>query len=180
MIGACLKKLFFSLPLFLILLIEDVHAHCPLCTAGAAVAAAGAVWLGVSTIVISFLIGAFAALTGWWFSKLLKKQYLPFQRAGIVTLAFATTIVPLLPIISTARPVYIALAGDYGSLLNRTYLVNYSLVASIIGGLIVCITPSLSSKITHLRAGRQIPYQGILLTFLLLGLGGLFIQVVIA
>ncbi|MBI4739207.1 hypothetical protein HY772_06660 [Candidatus Woesearchaeota archaeon] len=175
-----IKKLLLLFLVSVIFLVPEVHAHCPLCTAGAAAAAAGAVWLGVSSIVVSFLIGAFAVSTGWWFSKFLKKKYIPFQRAGIVTLAFVTTVVPLMPIMSTTRPVFISLAGDYGSLLNRTYLVNYSLVASIIGGLIVCITPWLSSLITKKRAGKQIPYQGIMLTFLFLSLGGVFIQLVIA
>ena len=95
-----LKKLL-ALALFPnLLFIKSVYAHCPLCTAGAAVAAGGAAWLGISKAAIGIFIGAFAVSTGWWASNLL--------------------------------------------------------------------TPWLSKKITELRNGKMLPYQGIMLTFALL------------
>ncbi len=156
-----------------------VRAHCPLCTAGAAVAAGGAVWLGVSKVVVSLFIGAFAVSMGFWFSNVLKKRYIPFQRPIIILASFLLTVVPILPIISSLSPLYISLVGNYGSLLNRTYLLDLSLFGSIFGGLIVCSTPSISSKITKLRNGRIIPFQGVILTFALLLTAGAITQIII-
>ena len=156
--------------LFLLILIsvQVAYAHCPLCTMGAAFAAGGAAWLGVSKAAIGIFIGAFAVSTGWWVSNLLKKKYIPFQKPLIILLSFITTILPLMPLMESAYPVYISWTNDYGSLLNRTYIFNMFLVGSILGGFVVSITPWLSKKITDLRNGKMVPYQGIILTFALL------------
>ncbi len=161
-----LKKLLAFFPF--LLLIESVYAHCPLCTAGAAVAAGGAAWLGVNNAAIGIFIGAFAVSTGWWISRLIQKKYIPFQMQLIILLSFITTIMPLMPIIESNYPIYISLIGGYGSLLNRTYILNLFLAGSILGGLVVSISPWLSRKIAELRNGKMIPYQGIILTFALL------------
>ncbi len=168
-----MKKLFplFFLPFF----VKSVNAHCPLCTVGAAAAAGGAAWLGVNNAVIGVFLGAFAVSMGWWVSKLIKKQYVPYQMALIILFSFATTIFPLLPLITGFYPLYISMMGDYGSLLNRTYLVNLFLFGSIIGGIIVSVTPWLSKKISDSR-GKTLPYQGIILTFALLIILGIFLQ----
>lgn len=165
------------LPLFFLpFIIKGVNAHCPLCTAGAAAAAGGAAWLGVNNAVIGIFMGAFAVSMGWWVSRLIKKQYVPFQMALIILFSFATTILPLLPLITGFYPLYISIGGEYGSLFNRTYLVNLFLAGSIIGGVIVCITPWLSKKISDMR-GKALPYQGITLTFTLLAFAGILVQI---
>ncbi|NQV09015.1 hypothetical protein HQ529_04145 [Candidatus Woesearchaeota archaeon] len=174
-----IKKILPILPLFFVFLVEEVKAHCPLCTIGAAAAAGGAVWLGVNQVVIGIFIGAFAVSIGWWVAGLIKKQYVPFQKWIIILLSFITTIGPLLPILDGVNPLYISLAGEYGSLLNRVYLYNLFLIGSIIGGIIVSLTPWLSKKITELRKGKMISYQGIMLTLLLLVITGIIIQLVI-
>src|SRR3990167_8283639 len=154
-----LKK-FLGLPLFLALA-QSAYAHCPLCTVGAAAAAGGAAWLGVSKIVICIFIGAFAVSIGWWVSNLIKKQYVPFQKPLIILFSFATTVFPLLglEVMRSNYPALISFFGDYGSLLNRTYILNLFLIGSILGGLIVSITPWLSRKITIMRNGKMLPYQ---------------------
>ncbi len=168
-----LKKLF-PLFFFSFLFIREAYAHCPLCTIGAAAAAGGAAYLGVSQIVIGLFIGAFAVSIGWWVSRLIKKKYIPFQKTLIVLFSFFTTILPLLAFMESIYPFYISWAGEYGSLLNRTYILNIFLVGSIIGGIIVCITPWMSSQITKLRHGKMIPFQGVILTLsLLLVIGGI-------
>ena len=174
-----LKKLLAFFPS--LVLVESAYAHCPLCTIGAAAAAGGAAWLGVSKIVIGIFIGAFAVSIGWWISNIIKKQYLPFQRLLIILFSFITTIFPLLglEVMKSIYPLYISLAGGYGSLLNRTYILNLFLVGSIIGGFIVSITPWLSRKITTIRNGKMIPYQGITLTFALLIATSLIFEVII-
>ena len=172
-----LKKLLAFFPFSL--LIESAHAHCPLCTAGAAAAAGGAAWLGVNNAAIGVFIGAFAVSMGWWISSLIKKRYMPFQRQSIIAISFATTVPPLMPVMKGIYPVLISIAGDYGSLLNRTYLINAFLMGSIIGAFIVSITPWLSKKITDACKGKTLPYQGITLTFGLLAIAGISLQILI-
>lgn len=172
-------KVFSLLSIFYFSLIQNVQAHCPLCTIGAAAAAGGAMWLGVDKIVIGLFIGAFAVSIGFVISKLIKKQYVPFQKSILILLSFVTTILPLLPLLKSIYPVYISLIGDYGSLLNRTYILNLFLIGSILGGLIVFITPWLSSKLTSIRLGRTMPYQGTTITLLLLLVIGAILQIAI-
>lgn len=166
------------LPLFFFSLagIKYVEAHCPLCTVGAAVAAGGAAWLGINNTVIGLFIGAFAVSMGWWVSNLIKKDYIPYQKLILILVSFITTVLPISKLIPSIYPFYISLMGDYGSMLNRTYIINPFIIASIFGGLIVLITPTISKKITVLRRGKTYPFQGIILTFLILTILGAFIQ----
>ncbi|MEM3126603.1 MAG: hypothetical protein QW331_00845 [Candidatus Woesearchaeota archaeon] len=168
------KKLlpFLLMPL---LLLQNAMAHCPLCVVGAAVAVGGAKYFGVSTIIIGLFTGAFAASVGYWVALLIKKQYLSFQKTAIILFSFLTTIIPLMSMFDSIYPFPVLLFGDYGSLLNRTYLLNVFLVGSTIGGIIVCITPSISRKITAIR-GKLIPFQGVLLTFFLLAITAAVMQ----
>ena len=166
-----IKKLLLGLALP-ILLIETVSAHCPLCTIGAGAAAGGAIWLGVSKVVIGLFIGAFAMSMGMWFSRIIKKQYIPFQKTAIIGIVFLTTVLPLLPIFSAIGPLYISFMGIYGT----TYAVNYSLASSFLGGIITFISPGLNKKIKEKRNGKGIPFQSILITFILLAISALLIQ----
>lgn len=166
-----MEKKFLSFFVLPILLIENISAHCPLCTIGAGAAAGTAVWLGVSKIVIALFIGAFAMSMGMWFAKIVKKKYLPFQKTAIISIIFLTTIIPLMPIFSAIGPLYIPFVGDYG----LTFAFNYSLLSSFLGGGVVLISPKLNHKIKEKRNGKAIPFQGILLTFLLLFITALII-----
>jgi len=168
------KVSIFLLPFFF--LMESVRAHCPLCTIGAAAAAGGAAYMGVDKAIIGLFIGGFAVSTGWWMARLLKKKYIPFQKWAIILASFALTVYPLLSIMGRVEPMFISLAGGYGTLLNRTYLVNISLVASILGGLIVSVAPGLSKKISGLRGGKVYPFQGIILTLTMLIVAAFAIQ----
>ncbi len=151
-------------------------AHCPLCTIGAAAVAGGAAWMGVNHVVIGLFIGAFAMSLGYWIAKLVKKQYFPLQSFTIITLSYLSTIIPLIPLLKSNYPLFISLFGDYGTWLNKTYLLNLFVVGSLLGGLIVIIGPWLSRKLTAIRSGKMIPYQGVLLTFSLLLLVGVLVQ----
>ncbi len=155
--------------------LPGVSAHCPLCTVGAVAMATGASALGVSNAIVGIFTGAFAVSMGWWIGKKLKKQYIPYQKSLLILSSFLLTIIPMTMRIEEYYPLYIGWWGDYGSLFNSTYIFNKFLVGSIIGGLVLCITPWLSKKITSLINGKMIPYQGILLTFLILiVIGGVF------
>lgn len=169
-----MKKAIFLIPIFLFF-ISRVNAHCPLCTIGAGAAAAGAIWLGVSKVVVALLIGGFAMSMGMWFSRVVKKKYIPFQKTIIVLVVFLTTVLPLMPIFKAIGPLYIPFIGAYGI----TYALNYSLGSSLLGGVIVFFAPTLSNKLTKARNGKMIPFQGIVLTLALLLIMGVVIQLLI-
>ncbi len=152
------------------------QAHCPLCTAGVAVAAGGALWLGINTIVIGLLVGALAVATGWWVATIIKKKYLPYQKPLLILLSFLLTVVPLQPLMTGTIPLPVFLLGAYGSLLNRTYLLSGFLLGSVVGGSVVSLTPYLSDRLTAWRSGKMLPFQGVLLTFSLLLVVGLLLQ----
>jgi len=170
-----MNKRFLILPTFVIFLINSVSAHCPLCTIGAGVAGAGAVWLGVSKVVVALFIGAFAMSMGFWFSNIIKKRYVPFQKTLIVIVVFATTVFPLMPIFSAVGPLYLSFVGDYGT----TYAVNYSLGSTLLGGVVILSSPSISRSLTRIRKGKMIPFQGMIITFLTLIITGSIIQILI-
>lgn len=174
-----MKKLSPGLLLAFLAMPKAVSAHCPLCTIGAGAAAAGAAYLGVSGFIIGLFIGATSLALGLWASKLIKKKYIPFQGAVIALITFISITVPVIPLIQSYSSVYISWAGDYGSLLNRTYLINLFLLGSIFGALILSISPTLSKKLTKLRSGKFIPFQGIILTFLILSITALISEAIL-
>ncbi|MBI2542265.1 hypothetical protein HYV80_06155 [Candidatus Woesearchaeota archaeon] len=158
---------------------QTALAHCPLCTVGAAFVAGGAAVFGVHRMVIGIFIGAFAASMGMWFGRAINKRFIPFQKTAVVLASYFLTVLPIWPLLKDAHPLLLNSAGDYGSLLNRTYLVDYFLIGSVIGSLIVVISPFLSEKITSVRKGRHIPFQGIALTFLMLIIIGVILQLML-
>src|SRR3989338_7147045 len=160
---------------FIAYLAPMASAHCPLCTVGAGAAAAGAVWLGISKVVVAMFIGSFAMSMGMWFSKIPKKKYIPFQKTAIIIVIFLTTVLPLMSIFTAIGPLYLSFIGEYGT----TYAVNYSLASTVLGGAIVFISPGLNRKIKEKRDGKVIPFQGTILTLLLLILAGGIIQLAI-
>lgn len=174
-----MKLKFLFLFVGVVLIAGLVSAHCPLCTIGAGAAAAGAVWLGVSKVVVALFIGAFAMSMGMWFARVIKKKYVPLQSTLVVAVVFLSTVLPLLPMFTYVQGFHVSIMGDYGSWLNRTYLVNPPLISSLLGGLIVFVSPLLSGKITKLRGGKTLPFQGVALTLLSLLILGFLIQMVI-
>lgn len=171
-----MKKIFLPLSVFALLLADSAFAHCPLCTIGAGAAAAGAAWFGVDNVIIGIFLGAAALAMGLWISRLVKRRYVPFQKWAISALSFASIIIPVLPIMKGYSSAYVSLAGEYGSLLNRTYIVNSFLLGSVIGAIIVALAPSVSGRITKARR-KTIPYQGIMITFALLAIASVVAEV---
>lgn len=149
-------------------LLPAARAHCPLCTVGAAAAAGGATTLGLSQLGVGIFIGAFAVSIGLWIARVISRQYLRGQKWLLMIGSYLLTVPPMLYVMREVIPLYITLWGDYGGMLHTTYMVNAFLLGSLIGAGIVTIAPWLSTQITQLRAGRQIPFQGIALTFLIL------------
>ena len=91
---------------------------------------------------------------------------------------FLTIVLPVLPIMTETTALYVSLAGEYGSLLNRTYLLNTYLVGSLVGAAITYSTPRLSGWISELR-GRTVPFQGLALTFGLLSVTAAALEVLL-
>ncbi|HIH47588.1 TPA: hypothetical protein HA297_04780 [Candidatus Woesearchaeota archaeon] len=157
--------------------------HCPLCTIGAAVAVGGATWLGVNHVVIGLFLGAFAASIGFWIDKIIKQRYHKSflgQTTLLVVSSYLLTVLPLLPLLKgmSMMPWYISWFGSYGSLFNRTYLLNLPLLGSIFGALLVAVAPLLSKGVTKMHGGKQLPFQGIVLTLSLLIITGVIFQLV--
>ncbi len=173
------NKIIISTSAFLLLLVSQVSAHCPLCTAGAIGAAGVAAWLGVKASVVGIFIGAFAASIGWWFSNIIKKRYIPYQNIVIVVFSFITTVGPISKMFKEVGSYYLNLFGGYGSLFNRTYVYSPFLIGAIVGTVIVSISPYLSKKITVI-AGNKKPmhYQGMILMGILLILTSLIFYVI--
>jgi hypothetical protein len=172
-----MKSKILLVPLSLIFLAEIISAHCPLCTIGAGAAAAGAVWLGVSKVVVALFLGAFAMSMGMWFARVLskKRKYIPFQNTIVIVGVFLLTILPLIPIVKAIGPLHLSFIGTYG----KTYAVNYSLFSGLLGGGLTFTSPSLSKKITKLRKGKMIPFQGIIITLALILIAGAIIQLLV-
>jgi hypothetical protein len=168
-----LKKLF-TLIFLPFLGVKTILAHCPLCTLGAAAAVGGAAYMGVNKVVLSLFVGAFAISMGMWFTRIIKKKYIPFQKTIIILGSFFLTVIPILPLINAYFPLFVWFIGDYG----KTYAINASIIGSFFGGLLVFISPTLSKKITKIR-NKHMNYQTIIITFLLLIITGGIIQILL-
>jgi hypothetical protein len=158
-------------PLFSFLLIPFAKAHCPLCTAGAVVAAGGAAYFGVSQAIIGVFIGAFAVSMGWMIAKWFRRNWLKWP---LIVFSIATTIWPLRMMMQEVQPLYVSWIGAYGT----TFVIPTFIAGSFLGGIMVCLAPWLSRKIA-LKRGKLMPYQGIALTFILLAISSGLIEVIL-
>lgn len=139
-------------------------AHCPLCTVGAVAIGLGAYQLGVSTFSVGIALGAAALALGVWMAKLVRKQYVRGQRALIALLVFATTVLPVAPLLPGARGLYLPFIGQYGT----TLVVPNVALGAVIGGLLVLLAPGASRALTRARSGSHVPFQGVLVVVALL------------
>lgn len=152
-----------------------VAAHCPLCTAGAGALAVLASSLGVSSVIVGLLIGAFALALGLWLASLPIKEYFPGQSALIIILIFLSTVVPIMPLVRDYGPLYLALGGPYGSAFHKTYVIDLYAFGIVLGAVIMGLAPLLSRWFSR-RQGNTWPYQGLVITFSLLIIISLVIQ----
>ncbi len=153
------------------------HAHCPLCTAGAGALAIVAASLGVPGIIIASLIGGFALALGLWVKRIIKKKYFHFQDHVVTWLIYLLTVLPLWPILKDYKALYIPSLGidKYA----ETIPVNIYLVGVIVGAIILSISPYLSKKFTGLIGKQLLPFQGIVITMILLILVPLLINLLL-
>lgn len=169
-----MKKILFATPFVLVPNIAS--AHCPLCTAGAGALAVLAASLGVSSVIVGILIGAFALALGIWIARAVKKQYIPYQMPILAAVIFLSTVIPIMPLVRDYGPLYVSLGGAYGTLFHNTYTINLYLLGVVIGAVIMFVSPYVSRAITRAR-GEQMPYQGISLTLFLLIFVSVIVQV---
>ena len=149
-------------------------AHCPLCTAGAGVLAGVASYLGISTIVVGVLVGAFSLALGLWLAGLVRRRFIPYQYPVLVGVVFLLTVLPIAPLIREYRPLYLSMVGEYGTLMHNTYAVNLFLLGSAVGALLLWSAPYMSKALSQM-IGRKLPYQGLGITFgVLIGVSLLF------
>lgn len=165
-----MKKFLFTIPI-LAFVPKVALAHCPLCTVGAGALAVLAASLGVSSIVVGVLIGAFSLALGLWLSRMVKKEYVQFQKQILTLLIFLGTVIPIMPFIEHYAPLYVPFIGIYGT----TYTINLYLFGVVIGALIMFVAPYISVFITKIRS-KQIPFQGITITIFLLIVVSVIVQ----
>jgi len=142
------------------------HAHCPLCTAGAGILAVVAASIGVPVLVVSTLLGGAALSMGIWLGKVLKKKFIPYQRHVITWLVYFSTVIPLWPILKDYKTLYAPFLG-FDKYANKIPVDLYA-VGVIIGAIILLVTPYLSKKLSVVAGKQIIPFQGIVITLLLL------------
>ena len=155
----------------LICVTKVASAHCPLCTAGAGALAILAAYLGVSSIVVGILIGAFALALSLWIAKSIKKEYIPYQKQILIILIFLGTVIPIMPLVRDYGPLYVSFIGEYGI----TYTINLYVFGVILGSIIMLFSPLVSKLITKLR-DKHIPFQGVTITITLLVLISVIVQ----
>ena len=172
-----MKRIMLSLIVVLVLIIpKTASAHCPLCVAGAGALAVLATSLGVSSVVVGILIGAFALALGLWLAPLVKKQYISRQRQILTLIIFLGTIIPIMPFIKDYGPLYISLGGEYGTPWHNTYTVDLFLFGTAVGAILMLVAPSVSNLLTGWLK-RRVPYQGIIITFILLVIASVIAQI---
>lgn len=142
-------------------------AHCPLCTVGAGALAVLAASIGVAPPVVGILVGAFSVALGLWIAGMVQTQYIVFQRYIIATIVFFGTVVPIAPLVRAYAPLYISIAGPYGTLLHNTYTVNVYALGVLVGAAVMLVAPPVSRMVARLRR-RHMPFQGITITVILL------------
>ena len=153
----------------------SAYAHCPLCTAAVGVAAVGAKYYGIDDSIIGLFMGAFAVSIGLWFGlKIIKKNYIRFQTPIIVVLSYVLTVVPIIYTLTSAS-IYLPILwfGSSGSLFNSVYWINKMMLGSIIGLIVTLISYWIHVGIKRVRGSVLFPFQGVVLTIVLLAVTAL-------
>jgi len=140
------------------------QAHCPLCTIGVGALAVFAASIGVPSVIVATLIGGSAMALGLWLKGVIKKKYIPLQDDLVTVLVYASTVLPLIPMLREYKPFYVPFLGEYGT----TYTVDVYLIGILFGAIAVVMASPLSSVLKKLNNDKVISFQGMIITFLLL------------
>jgi hypothetical protein len=156
----------------LVLSATPVYAHCPLCTGAVGIVAVSMQYYGIDTSVIGMFIGAFAISTGLWFGRKIKKEYIRYQLPLIVLTSFILTVIPMMVIDGGYITFPLLLFGEPGSLLNKIYWMDKILFGSAVGAVTTLFAFGTHNRIKKSRGRVLFPYQGLVLTLMLLGIAG--------
>lgn len=152
-------------------------AHCPLCTGGAGAAAALAAFFGVKYGAIAVFMGAFATALSLWIARKIKKQYVRYQSQILFWILYISTLAPMYPFMKGDYvSKYVSFGGEFGSWSNKTYLLDLFFVGAVVGTIIMFVSPYLSKAITKRRGGKTIRFQGLAITFVLLIVSAVLMQ----
>lgn len=173
-----MKKIFlYGLAMLVVmsLALPLVSAHCPLCTAGAAVGVGFARAYGVDDSIAGLFLGALIVSSALWFNKWLKKKVnFPFQEALIVLLSFLLLAIPFYSAgmitnfeMVKSMPEHHGMTG-LGIFGLAQFGIDKLLFGMILGSLVIWGIFSLSEHITKKRGKRLFDYQGFV--FMILGL----------
>ncbi|PIP87291.1 hypothetical protein COW81_01060 [Candidatus Campbellbacteria bacterium CG22_combo_CG10-13_8_21_14_all_36_13] len=168
-------KKYFLLTLTLFAYPAMSQAHCPLCTIGVGALAVFAASIGVPSVVVATFIGGFAMALGLWLKGMLKKKYIPFQDDVVTVLIYASTVLPLIPMLREYKPLYVSFLGEYGT----TYTVDVYLIGVLFGAVAVIIASPLSNVLKKMNNKRIVPFQGMIITFLLLTITSVLLMLAI-
>ncbi len=144
--------------LLLALLPQAAYAHCPLCTAATGGAVAAARFYGLDDTIVGIWIGAFAISTALWFDRMIKKEYVQFQRLIIILLSFTLTVVPFY------------LSGLMGAQASTIFGIDKMFFGALAGSMVSYFAFSMSKRIKSERKKRLFPFQSMAIAFLLLTL----------
>ena len=176
LLGKNMKKtLLFGILFFLLFLgiINQVNAHCPLCTGAVVASAAVANYYGLDISIIGLFVGAFSISLGLWVGRVIKKRFIPFQTSLLVILSFLSTVIPsVLVVKSDSLYLPVLLFGAEGSVFNRVYLLDKLLLGSIIGGIVSVFAYWLHKHIKAVKGRVLFPFQGIVITLAFLMITG--------
>lgn len=147
-------------------LIPPVSAHCPLCTAGAAVGVGIARALGVDDAIVGIWLGAFVAASALWIDRILIKKGIryPLQGPILVAISFLSFAIPLYYAGIITDTGIVRSMPDYHSLLGmETFGLDRLFSGLVVGTILVTGVFTASDYITAKKGRRLFGYQGMIL-----------------
>lgn len=146
--------------------IPPVSAHCPLCTAGAAVGVGIARAYGVDDSIVGFWLGAFVAASALWIDRLLRKRGIeyPFQGFILIAISLLALAVPLYYTGIITNVEVVKSMRDYQTILGMQALGLDKLFSGLLfGTVLIAGVFTVSDYITEKRGKRLFRYQGLIL-----------------
>ncbi|MDP2666672.1 MAG: hypothetical protein Q8P05_04200 [Candidatus Diapherotrites archaeon] len=153
-----------------------VHAHCPLCTLAVGTGAVTASYLGMGLGAVGAFVGGAGMVMGLMFAQAMKKKYVPHQDALVIGGTFLLTAIAVNALPSDQILLPLRLLGESGGLLNKVYWIEKSYLGVAIGGVAALVAHGLHGRIRKTRGKSLIPYQGVLLSLLLVGSAAALLQ----
>jgi len=160
-----MKKIFLELifaSFLSLILVKEVAAHCPLCTAATGLAVMTTRWYGVDDLVVGTFIGGLVVSSTLWMSNILnKKKWVLLPNQG--------TVLVILTILSIVLTYY------FSGLLNnpnpglKIFGIDKLLFSTILGSLITLVSFWFHGFLRKINNGKNfLPFQGIFVMFLFL------------